>query len=855
MENRKRHTKRLFTGLSAAMFLTQTICSVFTLAEQLTFDGTTQLDTDSCYLDVDSVSLQLEIEEIYIQEGSQISQGDQILKLTEDSYQEALDDYAAAIIRADNQLTDVQLEYDQGILESGYTYDTARTKAEQAEFVKEYQEKELADTIENYEEALENLEDRIAELESGISAGSYASGNSSGGSGGSGSSSSSGSFGDQKGEEKESETEPESDGMGSKPGETETEAPGAQPGGTETETPGTQSGGMETETPGAQPGETETETPGTQPGETETETPGAQPGEAETETPGAQPGETETETPSASGNYKELEEKIAERKTLLNENMEEYEALLGRLEELGLKLTDSSDTSGQEESSQETVSSDASGELLGDSIQGNKDVKTNLENVQKNLEEVVTDDLLNAVKSVNEEYYKKYDDYKKLLESLIRQLDADIKTQQAVQSVLGSDPETENSSLDEAALQEVIAGLKENAAQRSEIYNQLILLQEEWISGLQKDLEESSKPGETEQKPGETEQKPDETEQKPGETEQRPGGTEQKPGETEQQPGGTQQQPGETEQPNGNGTFPQNGENTGSLPSGGFSMPSGGSSASAPSMASGGAASAGTMTGSGGTVSGSSGMQMNGNISESDISLFGNTYDLTQVNSLLEREPSGTEDAQELLEQLEESRDTVEEQYSELIRERRVTELGIQYTYDTSVIEGKLAEFTYQEELQEWEETLAEAKQEKETLEEDKAILDSMPDGILLSDRDGTVADISYETGDIINSQEPIISFYHTDTLTVTIQVPQESIAEFSVGDTVTVTVNGRMKREGTVTEKASEPVDGTSRTAVQYEVTISLDNSDGMLSSGLAATVSLQDTKTADQESENEEE
>ena len=156
--------------------------------------------------------------------------------------------------------------------------------------------------------------------------------------------------------------------------------------------------------------------------------------------------------------------------------------------------------------------------------------------------------------------------------------------------------------------------------------------------------------------------------------------------------------------------------------------------------------------------------------------------------------------------------------------------------------------------MKDWEAQLAEAETEKSELEAQKAFLDSMEDGMLTADRDGIVAEVSCEAGTIINGADPVISYYNTDTVTISIQVPQEEIAGLSVGDTVDVTINGMLKRQGTIEEKSAEPVSGTSRTAVDYEVKIGVDNPDGRLSAGLSASVTVsQEEAETEQESGNE--
>ena len=216
--------------------------------------------------------------------------------------------------------------------------------------------------------------------------------------------------------------------------------------------------------------------------------------------------------------------------------------------------------------------------------------------------------------------------------------------------------------------------------------------------------------------------------------------------------------------------------------------------------------------------------------SQSSTSLFGNEYDLSEAESLLERTVSSTDEAEELLEQLIEMKETVTLQYEELLREEEMTRLEIQYTYDSAVIAGKLAELTYQQETQEWESSLAEAQETLNTWKEAKADLEEMEGGILTASEGGTAASVNYEAGDTLSGQLALYSIYQTETVTVPIEVSQYEISQFTVGDTVSVELGGRFTMEGTVSEKAAEPTSGTSRTEVIYQVTVSLDNAQGML-------------------------
>ena len=288
----------------------------------------------------------------------------------------------------------------------------------------------------------------------------------------------------------------------------------------------------------------------------------------------------------------------------------------------------------------------------------------------------------------------------------------------------------------------------------------------------------------------------------------------------------------------------------------GGGMPSG---SSGNSMASGFSGGTGGMSAGASADSGSAGAAQSGqsasmgtdgfDMSSADISILGNAYDLTQVKSLLEQEPSDEDAAEDLLEQLTDSLEEVQTQYEELQRMEKIYKLQIQYTYDTTKLAAQLAEITYEQELLEWENTLSEAKEEQETIEEQKAMLDAMTDGTICAQQNGIVASVSYDEGDVISSSVPVISYYDTDTVTVTLEIPQEEIAGIAVGQTVKVQMDRFGTIEGTVSEKSVEPESGTSRTNVIYTVEVSIENETGRINSGTAATVTFSEAENAGEE------
>ena len=808
MMNRKNMGKTGYLFLAAAMVMTQSavVCPVYATDQE--YAGTTQIRTSDIYPVIDTSAVELEIKEVYAEEGTQLAEGDAILKLTEESYQKACAYYEAAIIKADSTLTDTQLAYDQGILEAKYTWESAEADAENAEYIRTYQTNEVENALTDHEEALVDIGDRITELEEGIADGSYdtSSSASSGGiASGSGSASGSGNkmsgAADQQESEKESEFESKS----------------------ETESENQSESGNESETESENQSESEISQPETEPasGENENSQPETEPASGETDDSKPDNGGAEDSEKTTEELRKELAMKMAEAEKQAQSLTEELKSLL---EKADTEEPDDISYSVYTEQLKNIISQ------LESDIKGQEQVKDVLEAYDftekdsscEALTETIEGDqrVLDSLKEIQEKMTK----YQTLISS--------------VMSMWGSD---ESTALVDT---ETLTQMSEYLSSQAEINELSISLLEQYESEI-KELEEkvsnsaqdSSSETESEKKTDVTPENADKT----GSTDAT-GSMDQsgKPDTT----GNTDQSGNPDTAGNANGagniqSADQNGSAmSGTGASGGMSGASGGS---AGSMSGAGAVSGteqgSTVSAQGTTMSGQNGQS---GLSDEEISLLGDTYDLSEVEQLLSREPSDSDDAQDLIDELEDSRKTTQEQYEELQRKQKIFELEIQHTYDTAVIAGKLAELTYQQSLEEWKETLAEAKQDKADLETQKALLEAMTDGVIYADQAGTVAAVSYESGDSLSSDTPVISYYDTDTVSITLEVEQEDIADLSVGDTAEVTLAGAGQLEGTITEKSIEPESGTSRTSVKYTATVSIDNTDGRLSDGMSATVTF---------------
>lgn len=703
--------------------------------DTLEYTGTTQISTVEVYPLADTSAVELEVEEIYAEEGTQLTEGDPILKLTDESYQEALAYYEAAIIKAESTLTDTQLEYDQGVLEAKYTCETAEADAENAEYIRTYQTNEVESALTDHEETLNDIDERIAELEAGIADGSYDSGSASGGASAGGSSASG------SGQKKSDDTQKQSEAKS----------------------------------------ETESSTESEQTGETES-------------------GSTEASQPGSDGN--------------------------------------GGSTDGSRPESTESGQDAADADISGKTTEELRQELTTKMSEAETLAQTLTEKLKSAMEQVNTDAMDSdtYSVYTEQLKNVVKQLEADIESQKKVESIL-KDYDFSSEDANQATLSASITGDENVLSSLKEIqekmakYQTLIssvmslwstdnstaLVDDEMLTEMSDYL---SKQAEINELSVTLLEKYESTIQ-------------------ELKSAGTNESVANSGM---SGSTTENGDKNGNTAGAGNSVMPGSATGGAGNASGGTGESSQVAESAGSTIQGSGVTGQNGQsaLSDEDISLLGDTYDLTSVKQLLSREPSDSSDAQDLIEELQDSRETTKVQYEELQRKKKIFELEIQHTYDSAVIAGKLAELTYQQELSDWEETLAEAKQNKADLETQKALLEAMTDGVISADRDGTAASISYEAEDLLDSSIPIVSYYDTDTVSITLEVPQEEIASLSVGDTAEVTLAGAGRLEGTLTEKSVEPEDGTSRTTVNYTATVSLDNSDGRLSDGLSATVTF---------------
>ena len=135
--------------------------------------GVTNVGITEETFDVENLTTVLEIEEVYAVSGEEVTAGDKILKLTEDSVEEARKELERALEDAELAYRTGAIEYEQNLITAEYTRDSAILTGQQAKEVYDETVASLQSAVTRAEEELQDAEDDIAEYESYVNDGSY----------------------------------------------------------------------------------------------------------------------------------------------------------------------------------------------------------------------------------------------------------------------------------------------------------------------------------------------------------------------------------------------------------------------------------------------------------------------------------------------------------------------------------------------------------------------------------------------------------------------------------------------------------------------------------------------------------
>ena len=212
-----------------------------------------------------------------------------------------------------------------------------------------------------------------------------------------------------------------------------------------------------------------------------------------------------------------------------------------------------------------------------------------------------------------------------------------------------------------------------------------------------------------------------------------------------------------------------------------------------------------------------------------------------EFDSAVETYNKNVEETNTKITELTDSLDDLKSDYEQA--ERDATTQKAELQNDTAVVEGKYAGSTYESTVSGLESAVESAQDTLDTLKEEQTALLALENSVVTADEDGTIAAVPYEAEDTLQSGTAFALYCDTQTIMISVEVPQENIAQVGVGDEVSVMIAGNRDGAvtGTVSSIASSATTGGSVSNVTYAVIISIDNSDGRLGSGSSATVTFQ--------------
>ena len=213
-----------------------------------------------------------------------------------------------------------------------------------------------------------------------------------------------------------------------------------------------------------------------------------------------------------------------------------------------------------------------------------------------------------------------------------------------------------------------------------------------------------------------------------------------------------------------------------------------------------------------------------------------------EAESANQQYEQAVEQATQKKEELESQLSQLESDYQQALRDAVTEQVNIENEYDSTVLEAEYADSTYEATVTTLQDAVDSAQSTLDDLEEEQNALLALEDGVVCASQDGTIASVTYDAEDTLVAQTAFVTYYNTQTISISVEVSQEDISKIAVGDTVSVAISGARTGdvEGTVASIASSATTGGSVSNVTYAVEIQIDNSDGMLSSGSSATVTF---------------
>lgn len=141
----------------------------------VTASGVTNAEVTEVTFEVENLSTELEIEEVYINSNDEINEGDKVLKVTDESLEAVRAELTDALEEAELAYRTGVISYEQTLITAEYTKDSAVLSGSQAKEIYDETIESLSDAVDKAKEELEEANEKIAEYESYVNDSSYAS--------------------------------------------------------------------------------------------------------------------------------------------------------------------------------------------------------------------------------------------------------------------------------------------------------------------------------------------------------------------------------------------------------------------------------------------------------------------------------------------------------------------------------------------------------------------------------------------------------------------------------------------------------------------------------------------------------
>lgn len=141
--------------------------------EFITASGATMTGMDRIAFELDTEEIQLIVEEVYVSSGEEVEKGSKILKLTQDSVEEAHRELSHAAVEAQLRYRQGLLDYELAVIEAKKTLDSSLLESEYAQADYDLVLAEAQKEIDQLEKECKEAEELYQEYYDGINNGSY----------------------------------------------------------------------------------------------------------------------------------------------------------------------------------------------------------------------------------------------------------------------------------------------------------------------------------------------------------------------------------------------------------------------------------------------------------------------------------------------------------------------------------------------------------------------------------------------------------------------------------------------------------------------------------------------------------